>query len=63
MIVVGLMRGTSVDGVDAAVVKIQGAPPDLSVHLLSFTFVPYAAEQRARTTTVTSGRYGTGGGA
>ena len=50
------MSGTSADGVDAAVVEIRGAPPDtfallstgLSVELLSFTFVPFDAEQRAR---------------
>jgi anhydro-N-acetylmuramic acid kinase len=48
MIVVGLMSGTSTDGVDAAVAEINGAPPDLSLALLPFTFVPYNAEQRAR---------------
>ncbi|MBC8446733.1 MAG: anhydro-N-acetylmuramic acid kinase [Chloroflexi bacterium] len=48
MRIVGLMSGTSADGVDAAVVEIGGAPPDLSVELLSFTSVPFDAEQRAR---------------
>jgi anhydro-N-acetylmuramic acid kinase len=47
MKVVGLMSGTSADGVDAAVVEIRGAPPNLSVELLSFTFVPFDAKQRA----------------
>jgi anhydro-N-acetylmuramic acid kinase len=46
MKVIGLMSGTSVDGVDAAVVEIHGAPPDLSVEMLSFTFDPFDAEQR-----------------
>jgi anhydro-N-acetylmuramic acid kinase len=45
--VVGLMSGTSADGVDAAVVEICGAPPSLSVELLSFTSVPFDAGQRA----------------
>jgi anhydro-N-acetylmuramic acid kinase len=45
--VLGLMSGTSADGVDAAIVEIHGAPPSLSVVLLSFTFVPFEAEQRA----------------
>lgn len=46
MKVVGLMSGTSADGVDAAVVEIEGAPPTLKVKLLSFTFVPFAPHQR-----------------
>jgi len=33
------MSGASADGVDAAVVEIRGAPPNLSVELLSFTCV------------------------
>ena len=48
MNVIGLMSGTSVDGVDAALVEIRGAPPGLSVALLSFTAVPFDAENRAR---------------
>jgi anhydro-N-acetylmuramic acid kinase len=48
MKVIGLMSGTSADGVDAAVVEIHGMPPNLSADLLSFTFVPYNSEQRAR---------------
>jgi anhydro-N-acetylmuramic acid kinase len=40
------MSGTSADGVDAAVVEVDGSPPDLSVELLSFTAVPFDAEQR-----------------
>jgi anhydro-N-acetylmuramic acid kinase len=45
--VVGLMSGTSADGIDAAVVDITGAPPELAVELLSFTCVPFQPEQRA----------------
>jgi anhydro-N-acetylmuramic acid kinase len=41
------MSGTSADGLDAAVVDIRGAPPNLSVEPLSFTCVPFRAEQRA----------------
>ena len=48
MNVIGLMSGTSVDGVDAAVVEIHGAPPNLSVELLYFTGVPFDADQRER---------------
>ncbi len=48
MKVMGLISGTSADGIDAAVVEIQGAPPDLAVELLSFTFTPFDANQRER---------------
>ena len=48
MRVIGLMSGTSVDGVDAAVVEIHGTPPSLNVALLSFTRLPFDADQRAR---------------
>ncbi len=48
MIVIGLMSGTSVDGIDAAVVEVTGSPPDLSAQLLAFEFVPFEAAQRQR---------------
>ena len=48
MKVIGLMSGTSVDGIDAAIVEITGAPPNLAAKLLSFTFIPYDEGQRAR---------------
>jgi anhydro-N-acetylmuramic acid kinase len=48
MNVLGLMSGTSADGIDAAIVEIGGAPPHLSVRLISFTFVPFDPEQRAQ---------------
>jgi len=46
MKVLGLMSGTSADGVDAAIVEIVGAPPDLTVELLYFTCVPFEPEVR-----------------
>lgn len=48
MKVIGLMSGTSADGVDAALVEIAGAPPTLSLELLSFSFLPFDAEARSR---------------
>lgn len=36
MLVIGLMNGTSADGIDAALVRISGAPPKLRTKLLAF---------------------------
>jgi anhydro-N-acetylmuramic acid kinase len=46
MIVIGLMSGTSADGADAAVVKIEGAPPDLRWQLLAHVHAPHPPELR-----------------
>jgi anhydro-N-acetylmuramic acid kinase len=47
MIVVGLMSGTSADGIDAAVVRLNGAPPTLEWELLAHTQVPHPEALRA----------------
>src|SRR5262245_39993594 len=36
MLVIGLMNGTSADGIDAALLRIAGAPPRLQSKLLAF---------------------------
>ncbi len=41
MYVVGLISGTSADGIDAAVVELDGAPPTLEWTLLAATEVPF----------------------
>lgn len=41
MHVLGLMSGTSADGIDAALVEISGAPPQLGTRLEDFTTVPF----------------------
>ncbi len=47
MIVIGLMSGTSADGIDAAVMQLEGAPPDLRWQILHHTHVPYSADLRS----------------
>ena len=46
MRIVGLMSGTSVDGIDVAVAEISGAPPALHIEQLAFATVPWAANTR-----------------
>ncbi|MCS6775152.1 MAG: anhydro-N-acetylmuramic acid kinase [Chloroherpetonaceae bacterium] len=41
MKIIGLMSGTSVDGIDAALLEIHGAPPELHWRLLAFVCVPW----------------------
>lgn len=52
MIVVGLMSGTSLDGMDAAVVRVRGPT---NVELIGFAHRPYSATERARIEAVLSG--------
>ncbi len=47
MIVIGLMSGTSVDGIDAAVVRLEGAPPALAWEVLGHTHRAHNPELRA----------------
>jgi len=47
MIVVGLMSGTSVDGIDAAVVRLDGAPPHLDWELLAHIHRPHTPQMRS----------------
>jgi len=46
VIVIGLMSGTSVDGVDAAVVRLEGAPPSLVWEVLGHSHRSFAPELR-----------------
>jgi N-acetylmuramic acid 6-phosphate etherase len=46
MIVIGLMSGTSADGVSCAVVEIRGAPPNLDWQLLHHQTYPYPSTLR-----------------
>lgn len=42
----GLMAGTSLDGIDAALVKIAGTGDTLQVHTLATHYTPYTQEER-----------------
>ncbi len=48
MLILGLMSGTSLDGMDCALTRITGQPPDLSVQLDSFSSFPFTLSQRKR---------------
>ena len=47
-LVIGLMSGTSKDGIDAALVKIKGSGMETEIELLGFTTVPYSSDIRKR---------------
>lgn len=54
---VGLMSGTSLDGIDAALVAISGHGPDTRVELIDFAVLPFApAEQERLRQVCTPGR-------
>lgn len=53
--VIGLISGTSVDGIDAALVEISGTELDLKVELLAGAIYPYPAELRERILAVGAG--------
>jgi len=46
LMVVGLMSGTSADGIDVALAGVSGAPPDLSAKLLGHTSFQFPATLR-----------------
>ena len=46
--VIGLMSGTSVDGIDVGLVEITGAGLDTEIDLITFETVPYSPNIRAR---------------
>lgn len=55
MKVIGLMSGTSVDGIDAALVEIVGMTLDLRVELLAGATYPYPEELRSQILAVCAG--------
>jgi anhydro-N-acetylmuramic acid kinase len=55
MIVIGLISGTSVDGIDAALVEIKGTDFDLQLQLLAGETYPYPAALREQILAVCAG--------
>lgn len=55
MRVIGLMSGTSVDGIDAALVDLSGTTLDLRVDLLAGATYPYPAQLRSQILSVCAG--------
>lgn len=56
MIVIGLMSGTSVDGIDAALVEISGIGTDLKVNLLAGATYAYPDALRTKILTICAGQ-------
>src|ERR1700682_151815 len=46
LLVLGLMSGTSADGIDVALARISGAPPRLNAKLLNHTSINFPAQLR-----------------
>ncbi|WP_416670556.1 anhydro-N-acetylmuramic acid kinase [Egbenema bharatensis] len=55
MNVIGLISGTSVDGIDAALVSISGSTTDLSVDLIAADTYPYPEQLRSQILSVCGG--------
>lgn len=55
MLYVGLMSGTSLDGIDAVLAEVSGKPPRVRAEVVHFLTVPYTSEQRARLRAVMEG--------
>jgi anhydro-N-acetylmuramic acid kinase len=56
MLVLGMMSGTSADGIDVALARIESAPPRLRAQLENFLAVPYPAAVRRAILRVAEGQ-------
>lgn len=57
-LVIGMMSGTSADGVDAALCRIHGSGLDTRVELVSFVYVPFEDHVRERILALAGGNSG-----
>jgi anhydro-N-acetylmuramic acid kinase len=55
MLVLGMMSGTSADGIDVALARISGKPPKLSIKLRGHHHVPYSSVMRKAILRVAAG--------
>lgn len=55
-IIIGLMSGTSLDGLDVALCKFVGVGKDTKIELLAFTTIPYEADYKKEVASVFSKR-------
>lgn len=56
MRIIGLISGTSVDGIDGAVVSVQGQGYDIEVEVIGGETMPYPADLRGRILSVCGGK-------
>ena len=57
-LVIGLMSGTSLDGMDAALVRLKGHGLKTETQLLSFISIPYSTEERQHILQLVAGETG-----
>lgn len=57
-LVIGLMSGTSADGIDAALTRISGCGTEIKVELLEFLSVPFESQVRERILQIAEGGFG-----
>ena len=58
LLVIGLMSGTSADGMDAALTRITGYSTDIRVETLAFETLPYTDEMRREILRLAAGDQG-----
>lgn len=57
-LVIGLMSGTSADGIDAVLTQISGYGTEIEVRELDFLFLPFSSELRQRILQIAQGDFG-----